>query len=82
MLASVTVTLLNGLATTLELFILTLLFAIPLGLIISFGSMAKITPVSYTHLDVYKRQFSYRLPSTLTFDTLTYAVPRSTSRST
>ena len=47
MLASVTVTLLNGLATTLELFILTLLFAIPLGLIISFGSMAKITPVRW-----------------------------------
>lgn len=38
----VTLTLLQGFATTFKLFALTLLFALPLGLIISFGSMSKI----------------------------------------
>ena len=37
MLATVTITLLKGLVTTLELFALTLVFALPLGLVISFG---------------------------------------------
>lgn len=35
----------NGFAVTLELFALTLLFAIPLGLIICFGSMSKFKPL-------------------------------------
>ncbi len=39
---NVTVSLLEGFMTTLELFCLTLIFAIPLGLIISFGSMSRI----------------------------------------
>lgn len=43
----VTLYLLEGFATTCNLFILTLLFALPLGLIISFGSMSKIKPISY-----------------------------------
>lgn len=38
----VTKSLLDGFATTLEIFGLTLLFALPLGLIISFASMSKI----------------------------------------
>ena len=42
---SVTLTLLKGLVVTLELFGLTLLFALPLGLIISFGSMSRCTPL-------------------------------------
>ena len=42
---SVTLTLLEGLVVTLELFGLTLLFALPLGLIISFGSMSRCTPL-------------------------------------
>jgi polar amino acid transport system permease protein len=42
---SVTLTLLNGLKTTFEIFILTLIFALPLGLIISFGSMSKFKPL-------------------------------------
>ena len=37
--------LINGFAVTLELFALTLLFAIPLGLIICFGSMSKFKPL-------------------------------------
>ena len=41
----VMITLFNGFAVTLELFALTLLFAIPLGLIICFGSMSKIKPL-------------------------------------
>ncbi len=41
MLGSVTLTLLGGFATTFKLFALTLLFALPLGLIISFGSMSR-----------------------------------------
>lgn len=44
---NVTVYLLEGFATTCALFALTLLFALPLGLIISFGSMSKIKPISY-----------------------------------
>ncbi len=44
MLGSVTLTLLSGFATTVKLFVLTLLFALPLGLIISFGSMSNFTP--------------------------------------
>ncbi|MCI8442798.1 MAG: amino acid ABC transporter permease [Provencibacterium sp.] len=45
MLAAVTLSLLRGLITTLELFFLTLLFALPLGLIISFGSMSRLAPL-------------------------------------
>lgn len=41
---SVTLTLLSGFKTTLLLFFLTLLFALPLGLVISFGSMSKWAP--------------------------------------
>ena len=42
---SVTLTLLEGLVVTLELFGLSLLFALPLGLVISFGSMSRCTPL-------------------------------------
>ena len=45
MLMSVTLTLLEGLVTTLQLFVLTLLFALPLGLVISFGTMSRYTPI-------------------------------------
>ena len=41
---TVTKALLEGMSTALELFFLTLLFAIPLGLVISFGSMSKWMP--------------------------------------
>lgn len=44
---SVTLTLLSGFKTTLALFFLTLLFALPLGLIISFGSMSKWAPLRF-----------------------------------
>ncbi len=43
----VTLELLKGFGTTLELFALTLVFAIPLGLIISFGSMSKFKPLKF-----------------------------------
>lgn len=42
---NVTQSLLGGLATTFEIFILTLLFALPLGLILAFGSMSKWKPL-------------------------------------
>ena len=42
---NVTINLWNGFQTTLLLFSLTLLFALPLGLLVSFGSMSKITPL-------------------------------------
>ena len=45
MLVSVSLTLLEGLVVTLEIFALTLLFALPLGLLISFGSMSRCTPL-------------------------------------
>ncbi len=41
----VTIELLRGFGTSLSLFLLTLIFALPLGLIISFGSMSKFTPL-------------------------------------
>ena len=47
MFANVTLTLLEGFVTTLELFALTLLFALPLGLIISFGSMSRLLPLRW-----------------------------------
>ena len=39
--------LLQGFKITFYLFALTLIFALPLGLVISFGSMAKFTPLRY-----------------------------------
>ncbi len=44
---SVTQSLLNGLATTFEIFIFTLLFALPLGLLFAFASMSKWKPLRY-----------------------------------
>lgn len=43
MLSNVTLTLLGGFVTTVQLFCLTLVFALPLGLIISFGAMSRVT---------------------------------------
>lgn len=43
----VTLTLLEGFGTTCKLFLLTLIFALPLGLVISFGSMSRITPLRW-----------------------------------
>lgn len=48
MLGTVTLTLLEGLSATLELFALTLLLALPLGLIISFGSMSRFAPLRWS----------------------------------
>lgn len=42
---SVTMSLLEGFGKTLEIFLLTLVLALPLGLIIAFGSMSKFSPV-------------------------------------
>ncbi len=47
MFLEVTKSLFEGLATTFEIFILTLAFALPLGLIISFGSMSKFSPLKW-----------------------------------
>ena len=44
---TVTVSLLEGFGKTLELFALTLLFALPLGLILSFGSMSRFKPLKW-----------------------------------
>ncbi len=43
----ITLELLEGLGTTSALFFLTLLFALPLGLIICFGSMSRFAPLKY-----------------------------------
>ena len=43
MLLNVSLTLLNGLGTTIEIFLLTLLFSLPLGLVVAFGSMSNFT---------------------------------------
>ena len=44
---SVTLTLLEGFGSTCLLFILTLLFSLPLGLVVSFGSMSRFKPLSW-----------------------------------
>ena len=45
--AEVTLQLLEGFGKSLEIFALTLLFSIPLGLVFCFGSMSKFTPLKY-----------------------------------
>ena len=47
MFLDVTLELLKGFGTTLQIFALTLLFALPLGLIISFGSMSRFRPIRW-----------------------------------
>ena len=47
MFVTVTLSLMKGLGTAVELFALTLLFALPLGLVIAFGSMSKWTPFRF-----------------------------------
>lgn len=47
MFMTVTASLFEGFYMTLKIFALTLLFALPLGLIMSFGSMSKIKPVKW-----------------------------------
>lgn len=44
---AVTMTLMTGMAVTLKLFFLTLLIALPLGLVISFGSMSRLAPLRW-----------------------------------
>ena len=43
---TVTQALLGGLATTFQIFILTLVFALPLGLILALGTISKCKPLS------------------------------------
>lgn len=47
MFVNIILELLQGFGTTLALFALTLILSLPLGLIISFGTMSKIKPISY-----------------------------------
>ena len=47
MLLSVTLTLLEGLGTTLKLFALSLLFALPLGLVIALGALSRLSPLRW-----------------------------------
>lgn len=44
---TVTLELLNGLATTFQIFIFTLIFALPLGLILALGTMSKWKPLRF-----------------------------------
>lgn len=43
----VTLVLLDGMAVAMKIFALTLIFSLPLGLILAFGSMSKFTPLRY-----------------------------------
>ena len=47
MFIQVTLSLLEGFVTTFQIFILTLALALPLGLILSFGSMTRIRPIRW-----------------------------------
>ena len=44
---SVTLALLQGFGQTMNIFLLTLAFSIPLGLLVCFGTMSKFSPVRY-----------------------------------
>ena len=46
MFSTVSLTLLEGFGMTIRLFVLTLLFALPLGLVVCFGSMSRFRPLS------------------------------------
>ncbi len=37
----------SGMVTSIEIFVLTLLFSLPLGLVVAFGRMSKIAPVRW-----------------------------------
>ena len=51
---TVTLSLLEGFGTTVRLFALTLLFSLPLGLVVSFGSMSRFAPLRWvTHTVVW-----------------------------
>jgi len=50
---TVTLSLLKGLSAATQLFFLTLLFALPLGLLVAFGSMSKFQPFRYL---LYKQE--------------------------
>ena len=52
MFLSVTEELLSGLGISVEIFILTLVFSLPVGLIIAFGSMSRFKPLKYL-VDVF-----------------------------
>ena len=45
MLESMVSLLMEGMITSIEIFLLTLLFSLPLGLLIAFGRMSKFTPL-------------------------------------
>ena len=62
MFLTVTLSLLEGLGAAFELFFLTLLFALPLGLIIAFGSMSKWTPFRFL---LFKQENPWRIVSWL-----------------
>ena len=62
MFLTVTLSLVKGLGTLLELFALTLLFSLPLGLVISFGSMSKWQPFRFlTYRQENLRGFTAKL---------------------
>ncbi len=44
---TVTISLLHGLSQSVQLFFLTLLFALPIGLLIAFGCMSRFTPIRW-----------------------------------
>ena len=59
MFLNVTISLLQSLAATMEIFFLTLLFSLPLGLVIAFGAMSKWAPLRFL-------RYGQEAPSALT----------------
>ena len=44
---NVTLTLLGGFGTTIKIFLITLIFSLPLGLLITFGTMSRVAPIKW-----------------------------------
>ena len=75
---TVTNAMLEGMGTTVELFALTLLFSLPLGLLVAFGSMSKWAPFRFlaqvSWAPQWLKKLSYLRPIKLIVDVIVWVI--------
>lgn len=75
---TVTNAMLEGMGTTVELFALTLLFSLPLGLLVAFGSMSKWAPFRFlaqvSRAPQWLKKLSYLRPIKLIVDVIVWVI--------
>ena len=75
---TVTNAMLEGMGTTVELFALTLLFSLPLGLLVAFGSMSKWAPCRFlaqvSWAPQWLKKLSYLRPIKLIVDVIVWVI--------